>query len=130
MSNRKQFSSGAKWESIVGYSRAVQVNNVIEVSGTVAAEGETIIGKGDIKAQTAYIIEKIQKVLQAAGSSLDDVVRTRMFVTNIEAHWEAIGEIHGQFFGDIRPVTTMVEVSRLIHPDLWIEIEATAIIEA
>ena len=128
MSNsRKLFSSGAPWEDIVGYSRAVQVGNVIEISGTTASDGDTIIGKNDVYAQTVFILEKIKKVLEGAGSGIQDVIRTRMFVTNI-AEWEKAARAHSQFFKDIKPATTMVQVSKLINDELLIEIEATAII--
>lgn len=125
---RKNYSSGAKWEDIVGYSRAVKVGNIIEVTGTVAVdENNQLVGKEDAYAQTKFIIEKIEKVLKSAGSSLEDVVRTRMFVTNI-SRWEEYGKAHGEFFRDIKPCTTMVEVKGLIAPEYLIEIEATAII--
>jgi len=128
MSNsRKLFSSGAPWEDIVGYSRAVQVGNVIEISGTTASDGDKIIGKGDLNAQTVFILEKIKKVLEQAGSRIEDVIRTRMFVTDI-AEWEKAARAHSQFFKDIKPATTMVQVSKLINDELLIEIEATAII--
>ena len=125
---RKKISSGSPWEEMVGYSRAIQVGNLIEVAGTTAIDGNTLVGKDDLYAQTVFIIRKIEKVLVELGSSLNDVVRTRMFVTNI-ADWEMAGKAHGEFFKTIRPVTTMVEVSRLINDDLLIEIEATAIIK-
>jgi enamine deaminase RidA (YjgF/YER057c/UK114 family) len=125
---RENFSTGAKWESIVGYSRAVRIGNTIEVTGTVAVdENNEVVGKGDAHAQTKYIIEKIGKVLERAGGSLKDVVRTRMFVTDI-SRWEEYGRAHGEFFKDIRPCTTMVEVSALIAPEYLIEVEATAIL--
>jgi len=128
MSNsRKLFSSGAPWEDIVGYSRAVQVGNVIEISGTTASDDDKIIGKGDLNAQTVFILEKIKKVLELAGSRIEDVIRTRMFVTDI-AEWEKAAHAHSQFFKDIKPATTMVQVSKLINDELLIEIEATAII--
>lgn len=125
---RTNYSSGAKWESIVGYSRAVRVGNVIEVTGTVAVdENNNLVGGSSAYEQTRFIIQKIESVLQNAGASLKDVVRTRMFVTNI-FRWEEYGKAHGEFFKDIRPCTTMVEVSKLISPEYLIEIEATAIV--
>ena len=124
---RKKISSGSPWEDIVGYSRAIQVGNLIEVAGTTAMDGDRLVGKDDLYAQTVFIIRKIENALLQLGSSLNDVIRTRMFVTNI-ADWEKAGKAHGEFFKTIRPVTTMVEVSRLINDDLLIEIEATAII--
>jgi enamine deaminase RidA (YjgF/YER057c/UK114 family) len=125
---RINYSSGAKWEDIVGYSRAVKVGNVIEVTGTVAVdENSLLVGKDDAYAQTKYIIQKIETVLQKAGASLKDVVRTRMFVTDI-SRWEEYGKAHGEFFKTIRPCTTMVEVKGLIAPEYLIEIEVTAII--
>ena len=125
---RTNYSSGAKWEDIVGYSRAVKVGNVIEVTGTVAAdEKSNVVGPNDAYAQTKYILQKIENVLQRAGASLRDVVRTRLFVTDI-SRWEEYGKAHGEFFKDIRPCTTMVEVSALIAPEYLVEIEATAII--
>lgn len=128
MSNRTNYSSGAKWEDIVGYSRAVKVGNVVEVTGTVAVdEHNNLIGEGDAYLQTKFIIQKIEAVLMKAGASLHDVVRTRMFVTDI-SRWEEYGRAHGEAFGNIKPCTTMVEVSRLIAPEYLIEIEATAII--
>jgi enamine deaminase RidA (YjgF/YER057c/UK114 family) len=126
---RTNYSSGAKWESIVGYSRAVKIGNVIEVTGTVAVdEAGLLVGAGDAYAQTKFIIEKIEKVLIAAGASLKDVVRTRLFVTDID-RWEEYGHAHGAFFSEIRPCTTMVEVSGLIEPGFLVEIEATAYIQ-
>ncbi|HEX8059738.1 MAG TPA: RidA family protein [Cyclobacteriaceae bacterium] len=119
-------SSGAKWENIVGYSRAVQVGNHIEVAGTVATDDNGVVGKGDAYAQTKFIIRKISGVLDKAGFSLKDVVRTRMFVTDI-SKWEEYGRAHGEFFKDIKPVTSMIEVKGLIDPDYLIEIETTAI---
>ena len=124
---RINISSGAPWEAIVGYSRAVKIGNTIEVTGTVAVDGDQPVGIGDPYVQTKFIIQKIENVLQQAGGSLTDVVRTRIFVTDI-AQWEAIGRAHGEFFGTIRPCTTMVEVSRLIAPEYMVEIEATAIL--
>ena len=125
---RTNYSSGAKWEEIVGYSRAVKMGNTVEVTGTVAAdENSVLIGKNDAYAQTKFIIEKIERVLKQAGASLKDVVRTRMFVTDI-SRWEEYGKAHGEFFKEIKPCTTMVEVKALIAPEYLIEIEATAII--
>ena len=124
---RKNFSTGSEWEGKVGYSRAVRMGSTIEVSGTTAVKDGEIVGVGDAYAQTIRILEIIQQAIEDAGGSLKDVVRTRMFVTNIE-DWEAVGKAHGEYFGEIKPVTTMVEVSRLIHPDMLVEIEASAII--
>ena len=127
---RTNYSTGAKWEDIVGYSRAVKFGNTIEVTGTVAVdENGLLVGKDDAYAQTKFIIEKIEKVLQQAGASLKDVVRTRMFVTDI-SRWEEYGKAHGEFFKDIKPCTSMIEVSALIDPAYLIEIEATAIISS
>ena len=126
MIQRKNYASGAQWEDIVGYSRAVQIGNTLEVTGTVALGDDGVVGKGDFYLQTRFIIQKVEKVLQSAGFSLSDVVRTRMFVTDI-SHWQDIGRAHGEFFKDIRPATTMVEVSALIDPDYLVEIEFTAV---
>jgi len=124
---RTNYSSGARWENIVGYSRAVRVGNVIEVTGTVAVDdaGE-VVGRSNPYEQTKFVIEKIENVLQRAGASLKDVVRTRMFVTDI-SKWEEYGKAHGEFFKDIKPCTSMIEISALIDPAYLIEIEATAI---
>lgn len=125
---RTNYSSGAKWEDIVGYSRAVKMGNIIEVTGTVAVdENNVLIGKDDAYVQTKFIIEKIDRVLQKAGASLKDVIRTRMFVTDI-SRWEEYGKAHGEFFKNIKPCTSMIEVKGLIAPEYLIEIEATAII--
>lgn len=124
---RQNISSGSPWEDIVGYSRAVRIGNQIEVAGTTAMDGDNLVGKDDVYAQTKYIFQKIEKALQEAGASLQDVVRTRMFVTNI-SQWEAVGRAHGEFFKAVKPVATMVEVSRLINEDLLVEIEVTAIV--
>ena len=127
---RTNYSSGAKWEDIVGYSRAVRIGNIIEVTGTVAVdENSRLVGKNDAYAQTKFIIEKIEKVLQRAGATLKDVVRTRMFVTDI-GRWEEYGKAHGEFFKEIKPCTSMIEVKGLIAPEYLIEIEATAIINS
>jgi enamine deaminase RidA (YjgF/YER057c/UK114 family) len=123
---RKNFSSGAKWEEIVGYSRAVQVGNTLEVTGTVAADENGVVGKGDMYAQTKFALQKIEKVVLQAGFSMNDVVRTRLFVTDI-SQWEEAGRAHAEFFKTIKPCTTLLEVSKLIEPDYLIEIEATLI---
>jgi enamine deaminase RidA (YjgF/YER057c/UK114 family) len=123
---RKNFSSGAKWEDIVGYSRAVLMGDHLEVSGTVATDEAGTVGKGDFYLQTKYIIQKIEKVLQQAGLELSDVIRTRIFVTDI-SKWEQVGRAHGEFFKDIKPATSMVEVSALIDPEYLVEIEMTAV---
>ena len=126
---RTNYSSGAKWEDIVGYSRAVRIGNIIEVTGTVAVdENGEVKGRNDHYEQTRFAIKKIEKVLQRAGASLKDVVRTRMFVTDI-SKWEEYGKAHGEFFKEIKPCTSMIEISALIDPAFLIEIEATAIIE-
>ena len=126
--NRTNYSSGAVWEDIVGYSRAVKIGNTIEVTGTVAVdENNELVGAGDAYNQTKFILQKIEAVLQQAGASLQDVVRTRMFVTDI-SHWEEYGRAHGEFFKAIKPCTSMIEVKGLIAPEYMIEIEATAII--
>lgn len=125
---RINYTSGAKWEDIVGYSRAVKIGNVIEIAGTVAVdENNSVVGIGDAFVQTTFILNKIKKVLEAAGSGLQDVVRTRIFVTDI-AKWEDVGRAHGEFFKEIKPASTMVEVKSLIHRDMLVEIEVTAVI--
>lgn len=128
MKKRQNISSGAKWEDIVGYSRAVRIGNIVEVAGTTASEGDKIIAAGNAYEQTKYIIQKIERALNEAGATLNDVVRTRIFVTDI-SKWEEIGKAHGEFFREIKPASTMVEVRALIHSDLVVEIEATAIIQ-
>ena len=123
---RKNIGSGSPWEDVVGYSRAVRIGNIIEVAGTTAMDGDVLIGQGDIYAQTVFIFKKIEKALMELGAGLTDVVRTRMFITDIST-WEEAGKAHGEFFKNIKPVATMVEVSNLIDADLLIEIEVTAI---
>lgn len=125
---RTNWSSNTEWEKVFGYSRAVQIGNTIEVSGTTATEGSSIIGVGDITLQTEYIIKKIEHSLVEAGFSLGDVVRTRIFITDI-SKWEEVAKVHSYLFEEVMPACTLVEVSRLIHPDLLIEIEASAIKE-
>jgi enamine deaminase RidA (YjgF/YER057c/UK114 family) len=122
---RENISSGAKWEDIVGYSRAVKMGNLLEISGTVATEGSGVVSPGDFYGQTKFILKKIESVLAGAGFSLNDVIRTRMYVTDIR-HWEEVGKAHGEFFKTIKPATSMVEVSALIDPAYLVEIEATA----
>jgi enamine deaminase RidA (YjgF/YER057c/UK114 family) len=124
--DRINYSSGAKWEDIVGYSRAVQVGSHLEVAGTVAADDNGVVGRGDPYKQTHFILGKIEKVLTNAGFTMKDVVRTRIFVTDI-SRWEDVGRAHGEFFRDIKPVTSMIEVKALIDPDYLVEIEVTAI---
>jgi len=127
MQKREIFSSGTSWENIVGYSRAVKVGNVIEVSGTTAVDGDKVIGIGNVFDQAVFIFQKIEKTLTQAGSCLEDVVRTKMFVTDIK-NWEQVAKAHALFFKDVKPATSMIEVSSLIDKQLLIEIEATAII--
>ncbi len=128
MSERTKYSSGTKWEPIVGYSRALRVGNQIFVTGTTATDqAGDIVGVGDAYAQTVQVIRNIETAVKALGGSLKDVVRTRMFVTDISL-WEEYGRAHGEVFGDIRPCTTMVEVSHLIDARMLIEIEADAVL--
>lgn len=123
---RKNYSSGAKWEDVVGYSRAVRMGDTLETSGTVSLDDNgTVIGKGDFYVQTKAILKKLETVLKNAGFELKDVVRTRIYVTDI-SQWEDVGRAHGEFFSQIKPATSMIEVSGLIDPEYLVEIEITA----
>jgi enamine deaminase RidA (YjgF/YER057c/UK114 family) len=126
MQQRQNILTGAPWESIVGYSRAVRIGNIIEVSGTTSVDGQTFVGENDMYQQTYFILQKIEKAIIEAGGSLQDVVRTRIYVTRIDL-WAEVARAHAAFFLQVMPCTTMVEVKALIDPKMWVEIEATAI---
>lgn len=121
------YTEGSPWEPIIGYARAVKIGNTIEISGTTATVNGEVVGKDDVYLQTKTILEKFEKVLQDLGASMNDVVRTRIFCTDI-SQWEQIGKAHGEFFSEIKPSTGMYQISKLISEDLLVEIEATAII--
>jgi enamine deaminase RidA (YjgF/YER057c/UK114 family) len=127
MNRRQNVSSGAVWEDIVGYSRAVRIGNVIEVAGTTAVENDQVVARGDAYEQTRFILRKIELALEEAGARIQDVVRTRMYVIDI-SQWEAIGRAHGEVFRTVKPASTMIEVKALIDPELLVEIEVTAIV--
>ena len=128
MSNSRQtYTEGSPWEPIIGYARAVKIGNIIEISGTTATVNGEVVGKGDAYEQVKCILQKFEKVLTEMGASMNDVVRTRIFCTDI-AQWEAIGKAHGEFFSELKPTTGMYQISKLISDDLLVEIEATAIL--
>jgi enamine deaminase RidA (YjgF/YER057c/UK114 family) len=129
MIDRVKFSSGTKWEPLVGYSRAIRVGKVVHVSGTTATDAEgKLVGIGDPAAQTLQALNNVRRALESVGAKVEDVVRTRIYVTDI-TRWEEVGKVHGAFFSSIRPATTMVEVKNLVSPEILVEIEAEAILD-
>ena len=129
MSNRVKYSSGSKWEPIVGYSRAIRVGKIVHVSGTTGTDSEgKVVGAGDLGKQAVQALDNIRRALESVGSRLEDVVRTRIYVTDI-SRWEEVGKAHGAVFKDIRPTTSMLEVKKLINPEILVEIEAEAILD-
>ncbi|MEJ2544590.1 MAG: RidA family protein [Calditrichaceae bacterium] len=129
MTNRQNLSSNTTWETKVGYSRAVRIGNIIEVAGTTALDGDQIIAPGDPYKQMCYILEKIEQTLSRANASLSDVVRTRMYITDM-IHAEEIGRAHAKYFSKIKPASTMIQISALVEPELVVEVEMTAIISS
>ena len=125
---RTLFSSGAKWEDIVGYSRAIRQGNIIEVSGSTSIEDGKLVGIGDMELQTRTTLNVIKQAIEALGGSLNDVIRTRIYVTDISL-WEKVAKVHGEYFRNIKPATSLIEISGLIDPEMLIEIEATAILQ-
>jgi enamine deaminase RidA (YjgF/YER057c/UK114 family) len=123
---RIKIPAGTIWEDVIGYSRAVKIGNIIEVSGTAAVDNGQVIGKENAYEQTKFVLEKIKKTLETIGSGMNDVIRTRIYVTDI-SRWEEIGKAHGEFFKNIKPATSMVEVKSLIDPDMLVEVETTAL---
>lgn len=129
MTTRMRISSGTKWEPIVGYSRVVKVGKIVHVSGTTATDSQgNVVGIEDVGAQTIQALKNIQRALESVGARLEDVVRTRIYVTDIK-RWEEVGKAHGAFFKEIRPTTTMVEVKALVNPEMLVEIEAEAVLD-
>lgn len=129
MTNRRNISSNTVWEKKVGYSRAVRIDNTIEVAGTTALDGDKIIAPANPFKQMCFIIEKIEHALKQTGASLNDVIRTRMYITNI-GHAEEVGRAHEKYFGNIKPASTMIQISKLVNPDLLVEVEVTAIVSS